>query len=83
MTREVGGEAFVRLMALISINLALLNLLPIPVLDGGQATILITERIIGRELNPRAKRRIRFAGLAVITLITLLALRNDLMRFVF
>ena len=48
-----GFYSFFYLIALISISLGIVNLFPLPVLDGGQAVILTIERIIGRDLPPK------------------------------
>ena len=69
------------MLALISVNLGLINLLPIPMLDGGHLLIFAVEAIRRRRLSPKARERIQQIGLALILLVLLLALRNDVMRF--
>ncbi|MBE8221841.1 MAG: RIP metalloprotease RseP [Bdellovibrionales bacterium] len=79
---DVGWYAFFRLMAIISINLFLLNLLPIPVLDGGHLLIYIIEVIRGGKKI--SLRKIEIAqGVGFILLISLMfySLFNDIMRF--
>ena len=66
--------------ALISLNLGLLNLLPVPLLDGGQASIVFLEAVRRRPVSPRARERATFIGLALLGALMLLALRNDLAR---
>jgi len=94
--RELGGPiligelsgAFARagfwpllsFMALISINLAVLNLLPIPVLDGGHLMLLAVEGVRGRSLSLRQRTWITQVGLVVIVGLMALAVVNDLMR---
>ncbi|HTJ42757.1 MAG TPA: RIP metalloprotease RseP [Kofleriaceae bacterium] len=75
-----GWESFLLLMALISVNLALINLLPVPMLDGGHVLVFAIEAIRRRPLTQRSRERVQLAGLAVVVLITLLALRNDVLR---
>ncbi|HVV81977.1 MAG TPA: RIP metalloprotease RseP [Kofleriaceae bacterium] len=78
---EQGLDSFLRLMALISVNLGLINLFPVPVLDGGHVLIFAVEAVRRKPLTSKTRERIQSAGLAFIVLITLLALRNDVMRY--
>jgi len=75
---EGGVAPLVGLMALLSINLALINLLPIPVLDGGHLMFYAAEAIRGRPLPPRAQEYGFRAGLALILGLFVLATWNDL-----
>lgn len=77
---EKGWDYFLLMIALVSINLGLLNLLPIPVLDGGYVVIFAVEAVLGRRLSPRARDGFLTAGLFCIVAITVIALRNDLYR---
>jgi regulator of sigma E protease len=77
-----GWDSFLLMLALISINLGLINLLPIPMLDGGHLLVFAIEGARRRALSPRARERIQLAGLIAIGLITVLALGNDLVRYV-
>ena len=79
---EQGLDSFLLLIALISVNLGLINLLPVPVLDGGHVLIFAIEAVRRRPLPPRTRERIQSAGLAVVVIITVLAIRNDVMRYV-
>jgi regulator of sigma E protease len=65
------------------VNLALLNLLPIPTLDGGHLLVFAIEGARRKPLSPEARERVQLAGLAVIVLITLIAAGNDIVRFFF
>lgn len=76
-----GWDSFLRMLALISVNLGLINLLPIPMLDGGHLLIFAIEAIGRRRLSAKARERIQQVGLALILVVLLLALRNDVMRF--
>jgi regulator of sigma E protease len=76
-----GWDSFFLLLALISINLGLINLLPIPMLDGGHLLVFLLEGVQRRPLSTRTRERVQLAGLIVVGLITVLALRNDIMRY--
>ena len=70
------------MMALISLNLGLLNLLPIPVLDGGQLIFIAVEGIIRKPVSLRIKERIMVVGLAMIVMLMLFATWNDISRLI-
>ena len=76
-----GWDSFLLMIALISINLGLINLLPIPMLDGGHLLVFAVEGALRRPLAAKTRVRIQQAGLVVIGLIVILAARNDVMRF--
>jgi regulator of sigma E protease len=67
-------------MAMISLNLGLLNLMPVPVLDGGHIAILAVEGLARRDLSVRVKERILMAGAAVIVLLMVTVIYNDIAR---
>jgi regulator of sigma E protease len=77
---QMGLDTFFGFMALISINLAILNLLPVPVLDGGQFLFLLAEAITRRPIPPRLRERLTTVGLVLIVLLMGLAFSNDLRR---
>jgi regulator of sigma E protease len=68
------------LMASISLNLGLLNLLPIPVLDGGHILIILLEGISRRDFSTRTKERMLFAGFVLLMLLMVTVIYNDLTR---
>jgi regulator of sigma E protease len=78
---DQGPSEFLILMALLSINLGFVNLLPIPILDGGHLLFFIIEAIRRRPLGQRAREIASAVGLVVILLLLLVALRNDLVRY--
>ncbi len=80
-SRKSGLVTFLRLLALVSINLALLNLLPVPALDGGQGLLVIVETIRRKPLSELTHKRIHRLGIAIVVIVTVLALRNDVIRF--
>ena len=73
---RMGLDPFLAFMALISINLAILNLLPIPVLDGGQFLFLLAEAVIRRPLPLKLRERLTAVGMVVIVLLMGLAFSN-------
>ena len=78
---ERGWDVFWRMLALFSINLGLLNLLPVPLLDGGQLALMSFESVRGRRLSARAQKHATWVGVAFITLLTILALAHDVHRY--
>jgi regulator of sigma E protease len=77
---RVGLPTFLAFMAFLSLNLAVLNLLPIPILDGGQVVFLAAEAIRRRPLSIQLRSRLTQIGFFVLVGIMLLALRNDFLR---
>ena len=77
---RLGLDTFLGFMALISINLAILNLLPVPVLDGGQFLFLLAEAVIRRPLPVKLRERLTTVGLVLIILLMGLAFSNDFRR---
>lgn len=67
---------------LLSANLGVMNLLPIPALDGGRLVFLILEVIRGRRINPEHEGMVHFAGLMVLMLLMVVVLFNDVMKLV-
>jgi regulator of sigma E protease len=76
----LGFDSFLRFMALFSVNLAVLNLLPIPVLDGGHLVFLAIEALRGRPLSIEQRMRWSNIGFLVLMGIMVWALGNDLLR---
>src|SRR5919112_2470215 len=77
---RLGLDTFLGFMALISINLAILNLLPVPVLDGGQFLFLLAEAVVRRPLPLKLRERLTMVGLVLIVLLMGLAFSNDFRR---
>jgi regulator of sigma E protease len=76
----IGWVALFNLMAMISLNLGLLNLMPVPVLDGGQIAILAVEGLARRDLSLRVKERILMVGAGAIALLMVTVIYNDIAR---
>ena len=77
-----GFDTVLRLLAFLSINVAIFNLLPIPILDGGQIVINVAEAIKGRAFSARTREYILRFGLVAIGLIFALVMYNDITSFV-
>jgi regulator of sigma E protease len=75
-----GVQSLFALIALISINLAIFNLLPIPILDGGQIVINVAETIKGSAFSTRTRERILRGGLLLIGLLFVTVMFNDISR---
>ena len=76
----IGWTALFSTMAMISLNLGLLNLLPVPVLDGGHIAILAVEGLARRDLSARVKERVLMAGAAMLVLLMVTVIYNDVAR---
>jgi len=78
---EQGLAQYLRLMAFLSINIGLLNFLPIPILDGGLLLFFTIELFKRRPPSARARTITTYIGVAVVALLVLYALKNDVVRF--
>jgi len=79
-SEAVEGGYYLMLLALISINLAILNMLPVLPLDGGHVLFSIIERIRGRSISLRAFERISMVGFVLFMLLFIVATSNDIGR---
>ena len=77
-----GYGQYLFFLALISINLALLNMLPLLPLDGGHFVYSIVERIRGRAISLRVFERVSMVGLALFALLFVVAMYNDVGRLI-
>ena len=75
-----GWIALFSFMASLSLNLGLLNLLPIPVLDGGHIFIMAIEGLVRRDFSMKMKERLMLAGFVVLMLLMVTVIYNDLAR---
>ncbi len=82
VSKSGGFIGFIYFMALLSVNLGLINLLPIPVLDGGHVLIFLCEMISRRELSLRVKDYIFKFGFLIILAIMVLATWNDVVHLI-
>jgi len=84
VVREAGFVGLFQILAVISLNLGVFNLLPIPLLDGGQIMVLAIEKVMsffGKTLSMAIKEKIQLAGLAIILLLMVFTLFLDISRF--
>ena len=81
-TARMGPDAFLSFLAFFSINLAVLNLLPIPVLDGGHLMFLAIEAVRGRPLSVETRIRLSQMGLLIVVALMLWANGNDVVRWI-
>lgn len=79
-TAKAGWVALLGLMVTLSLNLGLLNLLPIPVLDGGHIFIMALETIARRDFSVEIKEKLHLAGFAVLMTLMVTVIYNDLTR---
>lgn len=77
---QSGGVAILWFMAVLSINLGLINLFPVPVLDGGHLLFYAAEAVRGKPLGPRAQEYGFRIGLALVFTLMVFATRNDLVH---
>ena len=80
---ELGIANYVTFLAVLSINLGLINLFPVPLLDGGHLAFYAVEAIRGRPLGPRAQEYGFRIGLALVIALFLFATWNDLVHLKF
>ena len=80
MAAEQGWITLFSLMAMISLNLGLLNLMPIPVLDGGHIAILALEGVSRRDFSMKVKEKMLLAGFVVLLMLMVTVIYNDLLR---
>jgi regulator of sigma E protease len=75
-----GPSAFIMLMSMVSLNLAIINLLPIPVMDGGVIVMLLIEMLMRRDLSLPVKEAVFKVGLVFIMMIVAFAIYNDIAK---
>ena len=80
ISKQSGAIDFMVFMALLSINLGLINLFPIPLLDGGHVVIYLVEMATGKELNEKIKDVMFKFGLGILVALMLFATWNDVLR---
>jgi regulator of sigma E protease len=77
---DAGAATLITLMALISLNLGVLNILPIPILDGGVMLLIVVEALIRRDLSLRMKERIVQVSFVFLLMLTVIVLYNDVVK---
>ncbi len=76
-----GWRYLLQFMAVLSINLAVINVLPLPALDGGRLLFLVIEKVRGRPVSRRMEAAIHNAGFAILMILVLLVTYGDVVRF--
>ncbi|MBN1830554.1 MAG: RIP metalloprotease RseP [Deltaproteobacteria bacterium] len=77
---QAGLVALAGFMAMISVNLGIINLFPIPILDGGLILLLLVELLTGRPLNSKTREWVQKIGLSLIILLMAVVFYNDIVR---
>ncbi len=78
----LGVSTFMEVMAMVSVSLGVMNLLPVPVLDGGQLMFIAAEAVRRKPLSMRAREYAIYAGLVMLLLIMAVAFTNDIVKFI-
>jgi regulator of sigma E protease len=78
-----GALNLVFFTALLSINLAILNFLPIPVLDGGHLVFFFVELVTGKPVNIKVREIAQQAGIFILILLMVFVFYNDITRYIF
>jgi len=78
MAAKQGPASFIDLMSVVSLNLAIFNLLPIPILDGGRIMLLLIEILMGRELSRNVQETMLKIGFVFLMMVVVFVLYNDI-----
>ncbi len=81
-TSKAGMINFLYLMALISLNLAIINMLPLPALDGGRLLFIIVRKFTGRAITDEMEGKIQTVGLLLLFALMIYVTWNDILRFI-
>jgi len=85
MTGQLAQESWIHLIpftAVISINLGILNLLPVPVLDGGFIVLLLIELIMGKPIHIKKRELLQKMGIFLLVLLMVFVVYNDIKRLI-
>ncbi len=77
---KFGFRAVLEFMSILSLNLAVLNILPVPALDGGRLAFVFLEKVFGRRIKPAFERNAHQIGMIILFILILLVSINDIMR---
>ena len=80
---EAGVSSLLFFIALISINLAILNFLPIPILDGGHLLFFFIELLLGRPVNLKVREVAQQIGVVILLMLMIFVFYNDITRIFF
>jgi regulator of sigma E protease len=81
-TASIGLTTFLSFLAIVSISLGVLNLLPIPILDGGHLLMYVIEGIKGKALSEEVQAKMQQFGMVILAMLMMLAFYNDIMRLI-
>ncbi|MFZ5845578.1 MAG: RIP metalloprotease RseP [Patescibacteria group bacterium] len=77
---KYGVRAVLEFMAILSLNLAVLNILPVPALDGGRLAFVFLEKLLGKRVKPAFEKSTHQAGMIILLILILLISLNDILR---
>lgn len=80
MLKESGLVSLIYLTAYLSINVAVINFIPIPVFDGGRLLLLVIEKIKGKRLNPKIETTLNNIGTILLIILMIYVTFNDIFR---
>jgi regulator of sigma E protease len=80
LAAKQGPSAFIMLMSMVSLNLAVVNLMPLPILDGGSVVMLIIEMVMRRDLSMSVKEAVFKVGFVFIMMLVAFVLYNDITK---
>jgi regulator of sigma E protease len=80
---KAGISSLFQFIAVISVNLAVINLLPIPVLDGGHLLFFLIEAVMGRPVNLKVREIAQQVGMVILIMLMILVFYNDIVRLFF
>ena len=82
VSAQSGIMYVVYLAALLSLNLAIINMLPLPALDGGRLLFLVIRKITGKRVTDEMEGRIHFIGITLLFMLMIYVTFNDVLRFI-
>ncbi len=77
---KFGWKAVLEFMSILSLNLAVLNILPIPALDGGRLLFVVAEKVLGRKIRPAFEKQTHQLGMIILLILVVLISINDILR---
>ena len=81
-TASLGFVYIAYLTALISLNLAIVNMLPFPALDGGRLVFIVIRKITGKAITDEIEGKVHFVGIMLLFALMIYVTWNDIMRFI-
>ena len=81
-TASLGIVNFLYFMALLSLNLAIFNMLPLPALDGGRLIFILVRKVTGRVITDEIEGKIHFIGILLLFALMIYVTWNDIGRFI-